>query len=155
IIEGAVIGLQDVAEDDLPADHAGELHFRGCQVDVGRRDPEVILDLAADLGERPGIDEHVVHGGRPAVRLDAQVRGGVRLPIETSFSNSCWLSRTRKCRPICETMLTTSTESRPSSSRSFLLSPRSVNFSPMSASMSSMSVRRIISRSAMGHLPGL
>src|SRR5262249_18039206 len=52
-------------------------------------------------------------------------------------------------------MLTTSTESSPSPSRRFAESSRVGYFSPVSASRSSTRVRRMASRSGMGHLPGL
>src|SRR5262249_28847972 len=65
------------------------------------------------------------------------------------------VSRMRKRRSIWETMLTTSTESRPSPSRRLESSSRSGYCSPVSASSSSMSVRRMVSRSGMIHLPGV
>src|SRR5579875_914133 len=52
-----------------------------------------------------------------------------------------------KRRSICETMLTTSTESSPSPSRRLADSSRSLCFSPVSASSNSMRVRRINARS--------
>ena len=65
-------------------------------------------------------------------------------PTVPSFSRSCCDSRMRKRRSICETMLTTSTESSPRPSRRFALSSRSAYFSPVSASSNSISVSRIV-----------
>ena len=51
-------------------------------------DPEVVGDLAAHLGERPVVDEHVVHRRRLAVGLDAEVGGGVGLRVEVEDADA-------------------------------------------------------------------
>src|SRR5262249_13336463 len=58
----------------------------------------------------------------------------------------------RKRRSICETMLTTSTESRPRFSRRFTESSRLGYFSPRSASRNSIRVWRISCRLIIQHL---
>ena len=88
VIKIILVGLQEITENDFPADDPGQFHLRGGQVNVGSDDPEVVLDLAAHLGKRPVVDEHVVHGRRLAVRLDAQVRGGVRLRIQIEHADA-------------------------------------------------------------------
>ena len=48
----------------------------------------LLADLAPDLGQRPRVDEHVVHRGGLAVRLDAEVRGGVGLRVEVEDADA-------------------------------------------------------------------
>ena len=87
-VEGAFVLQQQVAQDHLAADDAGQLDLGGGQVDVGAGHPEVVLDLAAHLGQRPGVDQHVVHRRRLAVGLDAEVGGGVGLRVEVEHADA-------------------------------------------------------------------
>src|SRR5439155_25904923 len=78
-VERLGVLFQRVAEDDLAADDAGQLDLGGGEVDVGADQGQPLGDLDADLGERAVVDEYVVDGGAFAVRLDAEVGGGVGL----------------------------------------------------------------------------
>src|SRR5205085_11983458 len=79
---------QQIAKNYLPADDAGQLHLRGRQVDVGAGQPKVLGHLAAHFADRPSIDEHVIHGRRLAVRLDAEMGSGVGLGIQVEDANT-------------------------------------------------------------------
>ena len=87
-VEAALVLQQQVAQDDLAADDSGEFDLGGGEVDVARGDPEVVRHLAADLGEGPVVDEDVVHRGRLAVRLEAEVRRGVGLRVEVEDADA-------------------------------------------------------------------
>ncbi len=82
IIKRVFVGLQQITQNDFPADDPGQFHFGGSQVDIGRRDPEVVFDLAANLRAGLVVDEHIVHGRRLAVRFEAKMRRRMRLGIE-------------------------------------------------------------------------
>src|SRR5439155_16449816 len=87
-IERLGILLQRVAEDDFAADHAGQLDLGGGEVDVGADQRQPLADVATDFRERAVVDEDVVDRGPFAVRLDAEVGGGVGLRVEVDDADA-------------------------------------------------------------------
>ena len=82
VVEVLVVGLELVAEDDLAADGADQLDLGGGQVDVAPADEEVGGDLAADLGQRHALGQHVVERRAGPARQQAEVQRGVGLRVE-------------------------------------------------------------------------
>src|SRR5262249_26191642 len=98
-VKRSLLLQQHVAEDDLAADHAGQLHLGGGQVDVRAGHPEVVGDLLAHLGQRLRVDQHVVHRRRRAVRLDAKVSGGMCLRVEVEDADAA-SALGQRCRQV-------------------------------------------------------
>ena len=78
---------KQIAQNDLPAHDAGQLHLGGRKIDIRPRYPQALSNLAPDVGQRSGVNQHIVHRRAFSVRLDAQVGGGMSLRVQIEHAN--------------------------------------------------------------------
>ena len=100
-VEGLALGLQRLAQLDLPADRQSEqAHFRGGEILIGRQQHEVALRHRDERGRELGLPEQHFAGAALQLHLvDAATHGGVALRIQVDEEYPA-LGGGERCREI-------------------------------------------------------